>query len=530
MAGLGTLGGGGLLAGKSLAVLGAGLLAGALGGGALVGSGAVHFGPNQGGNAGAGGGLQLVPCPDQGPVIGTIPRNQQVLVTAKSADGGWLQLYWPAPGIERAWTKAGPLQLEGDLASLPVARCEAPLPATPRPTVEPTATPEPTPTPTPEPTPSPTPTTAPTASPTAAANAAPKVSGLTISTQTISYDQGAYCASAPKSVTFAVSVSDADGLASVNLWYRPPGATKYLAKPMTPSGGKYVATLDTTADNLKTAGELRYYVLAKDQNASPETTKLPKSGYQALTVKVCKNAGPKITLLTATPTSIIANPLSVVGCAGSTLSELRARATDVDGIKGIKLFFKKPGATAYTGREFSLASGTWYSFINTVGTVDNIVRPGNISWYVVATDTKGATTKSAVKTIKVTRCDTEASFDFGSITSAVYNQSTCSPNRVTVQVYADDADVGYPSENLKVAVYWEAHNNRGGTSGSYSGKVTADYQKGNYFLAYISTVGWVNPGSWTLTLYATSTDPYGGTSKSSTVPNGLSVYGSCVIP
>ncbi len=356
MAGLGALGGGGLLAGKSLAVLGAGLLAGALGGGALVGSGAVHFGPGQGGNGGAGGGLQLVPCPDQGPVIGTIPRNQQVLVTAKSADGGWLQLYWPAPGIERAWTRAGPLQLEGDLASLPVARCEAPLPATPRPTVEPTATPEPTPTPTPEPTPSPTPT----ASPTAAANAAPKVAGLTVSTQTISYDQGAYCASAPKSVTFAVSVSDADGLASVNLWYRPPGATKYLAKPMTPSGGKYVATLDTTADNLKTAGELRYYVLAKDQNASPETTKLPTSGYLSLTVKVCKNTGPKITLLTATPTSIIANPLSVVGCAGSTLSELRARATDVDGVKGIKLFFKKPGATGYTGREFSLAAGTWY--------------------------------------------------------------------------------------------------------------------------------------------------------------------------
>jgi len=529
MAGLGTLGGGGLFAGKSVAVLGAGLLAGAVGGGALVGSGAVHFGPAQGGNAGAGRGLQLVPCPEQGPVIGTIPRNQQVLVTAKSADGGWLQLYWPAPGIERAWTRAGSLQLEGDLASLPVARCEAPPPATPRPTVEPTATPEPTQSPTPEPTPSPTPTAAPTASTTPATNTAPKVSALTLSTQTVSYDQGTYCASAPKSVTFSVSVSDADGLASVNLWYRPPGATKYLAKPMTLSGGKYVATLDTTADNLKTAGELRYYVLAKDQNASPETTKLPKSGYQALTIKVCKNAGPKITLLTATPTSIIADPLGA-GCSGSTLSELRAQATDVDGVKGIRLYFKKPGSSSYTSRAFSLDSGTWYSFINTVGTVDNIVRSGNISWYVVATDTKGATTKSAVKTIKVTRCDSEASFDFGSMTSAVYNQSACSPNAVAVQVYAQDADAGNPSTNLKVALSWTAQNNRGGTSGSYSGKVSAVFQNGNYYVASISVIGWQNPGSWSITFFATSTDPYGGTTKSFESKGSFSLYGSCVIP
>jgi hypothetical protein len=118
MAGLGALGGGGLLAGQSLAVLGAGLLAGATAGGLLVASGAVAPGaaPREA-NGGGGPGLELVPCPDTGPVIGTIPRNQQVLVTAKSADGGWLQLYWPAPGIERAWTKTGPLKLDGDTAS-----------------------------------------------------------------------------------------------------------------------------------------------------------------------------------------------------------------------------------------------------------------------------------------------------------------------------------------------------------------------------------------------------------------------------
>ena len=112
MAGLGALGGSGLIAGKSLAVLGAGLLSGAVAGSALVATGTVEFGGSASGPASAGAGLQLVPCPDQGPVLGSIPRDQKVLVTARSADGAWLQLYWPAPGIERAWTKAGPLSLE----------------------------------------------------------------------------------------------------------------------------------------------------------------------------------------------------------------------------------------------------------------------------------------------------------------------------------------------------------------------------------------------------------------------------------
>ena len=221
MAGLSALGGSGLLAGKSLAVLGAGLLSGAVAGGALVATGTVEFGASAGAGGGAtGAGLELVPCPDQGPVLGTIPRDQKVLVTARSADGGWLQLYWPAPGIERAWIMAGPLQLEGDLASLPVAACEAPPTATPRPTVEPTPTPEVTPTPTP--TPILQPTTEPTPSP--GANAAPKLSGLTTSTSTISYDTGRYCVNDPKAVTISVAASDADGIASVSLFYRSTGS------------------------------------------------------------------------------------------------------------------------------------------------------------------------------------------------------------------------------------------------------------------------------------------------------------------
>jgi hypothetical protein len=529
MAGLGALGGSGLVAGKSLAVLGAGLLSGAVAGSALVATGTVEFGGGTGGSAGAGAGLQLVPCPDQGPVLGSIPRDQQVLVTARSTDGAWLQLYWPAPGIERAWTKAGPLSLNGDASSLPVAECEAPATPTARPTQEPTPAPEATPSPTPTAIPTTGPTAKPTPKPTPKPNAAPKLTGFTASTRSVSYDQAAYCAGDPKSVTFSIGASDSDGLASVTLFYRPPGGPRYLTKPMIPSGGRYVATLNSTADNLKTAGQLSYFIVAKDKNASPKTTRTPASGALAMTVKVCKNTGPKFTTLTASPTSIITDPLAA-GCSGSTLTSFQARATDVDGVKSIRLYFRKPGASSYSSRPFSKDGTTWYNYINTVSSVDNIVRSGSISWYAVATDGKGATTKTPVRSISVKRCDSEASFDFGGVPATVYNQAGCSPNRLTIPVYAQDADAGYPSGRLKVTVSWTAQNGRGASYGSYAGKATATFLKGNYFEAYISTIGWLRPGSWSITWSAGSTDPYGGTSKSFTAKDSFSLNGSCVIP
>ena len=144
MAGLGAggaAGGGGPLAGLAAAVAGNGLLAiatglivGIIGSGTLLATGAVHVG---GGNAApvpTPVGLQLVACPDAGPVIGSIPRGEKVLVTGRSADGAWLQVFYPGPAFDRAWTKAGPLQLEADANTLPVASCEAPATPTPRPT------------------------------------------------------------------------------------------------------------------------------------------------------------------------------------------------------------------------------------------------------------------------------------------------------------------------------------------------------------------------------------------------------------
>ncbi len=536
MAGLGALGGGGLFAGKSLAVLGTGLLAGAVGGGVLVASGAVRFGGHTataGGPPGAanGPGLQVVPCPDQGPVLGTVAADQKVLVTGRSADGGWLQLYWPGPGLERAWTRAGVLRLDGDAASLPVAACAAPPTATPRPTEEPTPTAAPTPvvtaSPTPSPGPTPTATARPTPSPTLIPNAAPTVSDLRADTTTVSYDQGSYCPTARKAVTISVTASDADGIASVTLYWKKPGATNYAARPMTLSGGRYAATLDTKADGITGAGRLAYYVVARDANARPKSTRSPASGTLAVTVKVCANSGPTFTLLQASPTTIVADP-SNAGCGGSTLSGLTAQATDPDGVTSVQLFWRRPGSTTYESRPFSADGSTWYSFINTVASVDDITRPGTISWYAVATDGKGKARKSAVGSITVVYCDSPASFDFAGVTRSVYADPACVPSALAVPLNAADPDdrlAGYSdSSRLRVVLSWKASNLRGFVS--YSGETVATFQKGTAFLASIPTVGWV-AGLYSISLTATSTDVYGGTSRSGTTTAQFSVYSSC---
>ncbi|HYN48808.1 MAG TPA: hypothetical protein VER83_08065, partial [Candidatus Nanopelagicales bacterium] len=335
---------------------------------------------------------------------------------------------------------------------------------------------------------------------------------------------------APKNTTISVAATDADGIASVTLFFRRPGSTTYAQKPMALSSGRYVATLDTTVDKLSKAGVLRYYVVARDANAAPKSTRSPVSGTLALTVKVCANTGPTFTLLNASPTSIISDPLDV-GCTGSTLTEFQAQATDVDGVKSIQLFFRKPGARGYESRDFSADGDTWYSFINTVPSVDDITTGGTISWYAVATDTKGATSRTAVATIAVSRCDAPAVFDFAGVTGRAFNDRACSPSSVSIPVYASDPDIdaaGDPdSRRLQIVVSWRASNGQQ----VQTGQAEAVFQKGNAFIASLPLFnGWLDGGAWPLGAYslsfsATSTDIYGGTTRSFTASARFSVLG-----
>ncbi len=554
MAGLGAggaAGGGGPLAGLAAAVatngllaIAAGLIVGVIGSGTLLATGVVHVGGGKAAPAASPVGLQVVACPDAGPVIGSIPRGEKVLVTGRSADGAWLQVFYPGPAFDRAWTKAGPLQLEADAASLPVASCEAPPTPTPRPTpgastavvaspeasasIEPSPSPavSQAPSPSPSPRPSPSPGVSPSPSPTP--NAPPVIAALTASTTTLRYDQGqpTYCPNDVKTVTFTLKASDGGGVATATLYWRMPGASAYTALPMTLSGGNaqkgtWTATLGTAANGITTAGSLAYYAIVLD--ASGARAKSPATSALSIAVSVCANTGPTFTNgPSAGDSTLYADPLQV-GCGSPLGTEIRATITDVDGVASAKLVFTDQSGVTTTRAMQGFPGNLWTSFIN--ANDDGTQGPGTFTFQVIAADTKGATTTSDPQTIRVVRCDTPASFDFGGVTTPVYNAAPCTPTSITIPVYASDADNGgRDSSRLHVVVTWRAANLRG--QPTYAGDAQAIFQKGNQFLASIPV-----PADWVLGLYsisytATSTDIYGGTSRSFTGKADISVY-SC---
>lgn len=150
--------------------IGAGVLAGAVTGTAVVASGVLSSPePQQ---------LALVACPNTDIVVARVTSGQSMLVMAKSGDGSWLELYIGEPGVDSGWAPAADLRVSDSLDSLPVRGCEVaaaslapgetptPTPeATPTPTPLPSGVTPPPPTPTPFPTPTPTPKPTPTPSP-----------------------------------------------------------------------------------------------------------------------------------------------------------------------------------------------------------------------------------------------------------------------------------------------------------------------------------------------------------------------------
>jgi hypothetical protein len=157
-----------------LAQHGTAIAAGALSG-AVVGGAGVATGIVPTGGASSGSTLALLACPGTGAQIARITSGEPLLVTARSADGAWLQIYIPGPGIDRGWAPAAALKMQAAVSGLPVADCslpETPGPATPAPlgSPSPVATqlvlPTELPTPVPSATTGPSATLKPTAKPT----------------------------------------------------------------------------------------------------------------------------------------------------------------------------------------------------------------------------------------------------------------------------------------------------------------------------------------------------------------------------
>ncbi|HET7180859.1 MAG TPA: hypothetical protein VFI15_01350, partial [Candidatus Limnocylindrales bacterium] len=238
-----------------------------------------------------------------------LQSDQNVLVTARSADGQWLEIYIGQVGAESGWARASSLQLKAAPDSLPIAACTpaataGPGPATLEPpasgpsllpsvgpslapslvpsvapsvtgvpaTVAPSAGATPTPTPAPTKTPKPTATPAPT--PTAPTG--PTLTAFTLnpypgywyivedppgSGQYPIYQVG--CTIGNWTVGFYIEAQDPDGIASMTLYYQPQGVNDPIQQAMGEEGpGEYYTEIVT--EDGWSLGDIDYWITAID--------------------------------------------------------------------------------------------------------------------------------------------------------------------------------------------------------------------------------------------------------------------------
>ena len=475
-------------------------------GGLVIGGAAGGFiASRPGGSQGtAGAQLEIYPCPDQGPAIAKVSSGQQMLVTGKTADGAWLRIFFPAPGRTEGWVQAQALKLDSSADALPVGECEPVTAAVG------SVAPGQTLTAIENNTPSPSPTPVPTATP----NAKPALSGFKASTGKISYDTGSYCPTAATKVTFTVTAKDDHGVDGVALFWRAPGAASYAQVPMTQAtgdatSGTWQVTLDTKADGITTAGKLAYYAVATDVGG--ETGRTPASGASTITVAVCANTGPDDHVSQVlVGLFVVLGPAGVGSCAIST--SITAKVDDIDGVKSVTLFYLRPGDSTWSSKSMTGRSGTWAAALNTATDKITIPTPptGSLKWYIKAVDGKNVASQTKTASITIRRCDTEAQFDGVFPTNQFY---ACTTTTMTIGTYANDAD--QPADGLTVTFFWSLVNPRTG-DGPVSGKMNASVKNGNYYEGTTSTFNGKTFYAGSLTVYAITTDRYGGTTQSPT--------------
>jgi hypothetical protein len=270
---------------------------------ALIASGVVPLGPPEPRA------LVLLACPGSGSVVAVAHPGEQMLVTGRSYDGGWLRVYVPKPDQHEGWVPATSVDLLADGSHLPPAGCgqvlaatasprvaesstltSTAVPATVGPTVPPTATPtaaasaspttKPTDRPrTPPPTVAPTSgsTAAPTQAPTPTPNVGPKFtaqptsSASSLGAQVLETSD---CTGLTTTVTISTAVADPDGVASIQLWVRKPGAATFsqFSHGFANHGATWTAFIKTYFDHINTVGTLEYYAVAVDSKGATTTS------------------------------------------------------------------------------------------------------------------------------------------------------------------------------------------------------------------------------------------------------------------
>lgn len=478
----------------------AGVVVGGVGGAAI----AVSQRSSTGGTTEAS--VSIYPCPNQGPAITTASSGQQLLVTGRLADDSWVRIHLPEPGRTEGWVETGPLTITGSIDSLPVATC-APEAAVPAPAVLPV----PSLTAVVNATPSPAPTPVPTPSPTA--NTPPTLAGLAASPKTISYDQGSYCPSAAHSTVISVKAGDAAGITGVALWWKVPGAAAFTSTPMTMSSGSatsgtWQATLDTVANSITKAGTLAFYAIATDIGGA--TAKLPAKGSTGLTVAVCANRGPSITGSSSNAGTMYWNPLGVVGVACPTATSITANVSDIDGVKSVTLFYRKPGSSSYASKAMTANGQTYSAGLDTGADGITIPTPptGSLAWYIKAVDNKNVAAQTKASTITIRRCDSPARFFVNALGKTQYPFGTNNTFNLVWSTSITD-----PDNLTQETVSFTITNNASGVSASGTFTVSVTGQRMTLTSGPLNGPDFV--GSDTVTWTITTHDQYGGTSTSS---------------
>jgi len=226
--------------------------------------------------------------------------------------------------------------------------------------------------------------------------------------------------------------------------------------------------------------------------------------------------------------SINTNPLGTGSCTLALGTGLTTRVSDPDGIAGIQLWVRKPGAATYKrlSHDFTNNGGTWNDFINAKD--DGVTTAGTLSYYALATDTKGAKTKSKTRSIKIVRCDTEAQIA-ASLLLASYSNGT----------YYIQLDCGNPDD---VPLAWLVHAiDPDGISSVRVSYVFRNDSTGRGFSGSVALPPYGKPGYWkgasptfhapdyqglnTMTSTVTTTDNYGGKTSYANSPASIDIFG-----
>jgi hypothetical protein len=209
-------------------------------------------------------------------------------------------------------------------------------------------------------------------------------------------------------------------------WIRTADVDLLAGDPVPVAGcGKVAGVIGTSSPAASPDGSaIASPTVTVASTATPSTQTTTETGGQppasstpgSTSPSATANAPPTFTLNPpqAVPTTIGTNPLGTGSCGRTALaSRLKTSVADPDGVASVQLWVLKPGSSSYVrlSHDFSRNAAYWYATIDTAK--DGIQDAGTLRYRAVAIDAKGANATSRSGSLRIVRCDTEATISGG---------------------------------------------------------------------------------------------------------------------